>query len=151
MPRFLLDSICFVNILQKNLNCFTVEMIDVTPPPVATDRLVEQLKALANPKRLQIIHLLMEGVHCNCELGDALGMSPNLISHHMSILRDLGLVEMERDAVDARWVYFSINETALAELNETFGAFFNADRIQPRRPMCGPQGAVVSMSEIALA
>ena len=68
---------------------------------------MQQLKALANPKRLQILHLLMEGIHCNCELGEALDMPPNLISHHMSILRDIGLVDVERDAVDARWIYFS--------------------------------------------
>lgn len=126
-------------------------IFDVNPPPVQMERLIAQLKALANPKRLQMIHLLMEGVQCNCELGDALEMAPNLISHHMSILRDLGLVEMERDAVDARWVYFSINETALTRLNQDFGTFFAPDRIKPRRPTCGPQGAVVSMSEIAVS
>jgi ArsR family transcriptional regulator, arsenate/arsenite/antimonite-responsive transcriptional repressor len=126
------------------------KMFDLNPSPVPLERLLEQLKALANPKRLQIIHLLMEGVHCNCELGDALDMSPNLISHHMSILRDLGLVDMERDALDGRWIYFSINEDALAELNEAYQVFFDPQRIQPRRPMCGPQGAVVPMSEIAI-
>lgn len=126
-------------------------MFDVNPPPVAVARLTEQLKALANPKRLQMIHLLMEGVHCNCELGEALEMSPNLISHHMNILRELGLVEMERDVLDGRWVYFSLNEAALAELNHAFGAFFDANRIQPRRPTCGPQGSLVRMTDIAVA
>ena len=113
--------------------------------------LLQQLKALANPKRLQILHLLMEGIHCNCEIGEALDMPPNLISHHMSILRNMGLVDVERDAVDARWIYFSVNATALAELNQAFGAFFDADRIQPRRPSCGPQGALVPTSDIAVA
>lgn len=126
-------------------------MFDVNPPPIAVERLTEQLKALANPKRLQMIHLLMEGVHCNCELGEALEMSPNLISHHMNILRELGLVEMERDALDGRWVYFSLNEAALAELNHAFGAFFDANRIRPRRPTCGPQGSLVRMTDIAVA
>ncbi|HRQ37024.1 MAG TPA: metalloregulator ArsR/SmtB family transcription factor [Chloroflexota bacterium] len=125
-------------------------MFDVNPAPVAIERLTEQLKALANPKRLQMIHLLIEGVHCNCELGEALDMAPNLISHHMNILRDIGLVNVERDAVDARWIYFSLDEAALAELNHTFGVFFDADRIQPRRPTCGPQGAVVPVAEIAV-
>lgn len=126
----------------------TNNVFDVNPPPVPLERLIEQLKALANPKRLQMIHLLLEGVHCNCELGAALAMAPNLISHHMSILRDLGLVEMERDVVDGRWVYFSINETALAELNQTYQSFFDPQRIQPRRPMCGPQGSVVALANI---
>ncbi len=126
-------------------------MIETAVPPTNIDALLKQLKALANPKRLQILHLLMEGVHCNCELGDALDMAPNLISHHMSILRELDLVQVERDAVDARWVYFSINEAALTSLNQDFGAFFAVERIKPRRSTCGPQGSVVPMSEIAVA
>jgi ArsR family transcriptional regulator, arsenate/arsenite/antimonite-responsive transcriptional repressor len=56
---------------------------------------------------------------------------------------------MERDVVDGRWVYFSINEAALAELNQTYQAFFDPQRIQPRRPMCGPQGSVVTLGSIA--
>lgn len=126
-------------------------MLETAVPPTDIDTLLKQLKALANPKRLQIIHLLMEGVHCNCELGEALNMPPNLISHHMGILRDMGLVDVERDAVDARWVYFSINEEAMAALNRNFNTFFDVNRIQPRRPTCGPQGAVVPADAIAVA
>lgn len=125
-------------------------MTEATVSPTDTEFLLQQLKALANPKRLQILHLLMEGIHCNCELGEALDMSPNLISHHMSILRDIGLVDVERDAVDARWIYFSVNMAALAELNQVFSAFFDVDRIQPRRPTCGPQGSVVPMTDIVI-
>ena len=126
-------------------------MTKTTVPTTNIDFLLKQLKALANPKRLQIVYLLMAGIHCNCELGDALEMPPNLISHHMSILRDIGLVDVERDAVDARWIYFSINETSLAELNQVFGSFFDANRIQPRRPSCGPQGAIVPTADITVA
>ena len=126
-------------------------MTEAVISPTDMKFLLQQLKALANPKRLQILHLLMEGIHCNCELGEALDMPPNLISHHMSILRNMGLVDVERDAVDARWIYFSVNATALAELNQAFGAFFDADRIQPRRPSCGPQGAFVPTSDIDVA
>ena len=72
----------------------------------------------------------MEGVQCNCELGDHLQIAPNLISHHLSVLRQAGLVDMERDNLDARWVYYSINRAALDELNTAFGAFFDPVRIQ---------------------
>jgi ArsR family transcriptional regulator len=126
-------------------------MTETAVPTPTIDPLLKQLKALANPKRLQILHLLMEGVHCNCELGDALEMAPNLISHHMSILRELDLVQVQRDAVDARWVYFSINEAALTSLTQDFGTFFAPERIKPRRPTCGPQGAVVPTSEVAVS
>ncbi len=74
-------------------------MIDVAPPPTNLTDLADRLKALAEPKRLLILHLLMEGVQCNCELGEALDMAPNLISHHLSVLRKAGLVDVERDAL----------------------------------------------------
>lgn len=125
-------------------------MHDISVPPADIGSLNKQLKVLANPKRLQIIHLLMEGVHCNCELGDALDMAPNLISHHMSILRDVGLVEVERDAVDARWIYFSINVPAMEKMNRTYESFFDLDRIKPRRPNCGPQASILPVGEISV-
>ncbi|MSP12920.1 MAG: ArsR family transcriptional regulator [Chloroflexi bacterium] len=107
-----------------------------------TAPLAAYLKVLAEPKRLLILDLLMQGVQCNCELGDALQMPPNLISHHLNILRQAGLVDVERDALDARWIYYSINRAALDRLHTAFGAFFDPARIQPRHPNCGPQAAV---------
>jgi len=126
-------------------------MKGIAHPPTNLQTLADRLKVLAEPKRLLILHLLMEGVQCNCELGDALKLPANLISHHLRMLREAGLIEVERDAVDARWIYYSINRTALNELNETFGVFFDPDRIKPRRPTCGPQSSVVRLSDIAMA
>ena len=125
-------------------------MKGIPQPPTNLQTLADRLKVLAEPKRLLIIHLLMEGVQCNCELGDALKLPPNLISHHLRMLREAGLIDVERDAVDARWVYYSINRAALDGLNETFELFFDPDRIKPRRPTCGPQSALVKLSEIAV-
>lgn len=116
-----------------------------------TQRLAARLKVLAEPKRLLILNLLMEGMHCNCELGEFLDMTSSLISHHIRALREAGLVEMERDAIDSRWIYYSVNEDALRELNDTFSAFFNPGRIQPRHPACGPQGAVTRLDDIRVA
>ncbi|MBP7688389.1 MAG: winged helix-turn-helix transcriptional regulator [Thermoflexales bacterium] len=126
-------------------------MKGIARPPINLQTLADRLKILAEPKRLLILHLLMEGVQCNCELGDALQMPPNLISHHLSVLRKAGLVDIERDAVDARWIYYSINQATLNELNELFGVFFDPARIKPRRPTCGPQSSVVRLSDIAVA
>lgn len=115
-----------------------------SPPasPVNLETLADRLKVLAEPKRLLIFNLLMEGVQCNCELGDVLQMPPNLISHHLSKLRAAGLVDVERDAVDSRWIYYSVNRAALDELNVTFGAFFDPARIKPRRSTCGPKNLI---------
>ncbi len=87
------------------------------------------LKILAEPRRLQILHLLMDGVQCNCELGNQLQMAPNLISHHLSVLRKAGLVDMERDVYDARWVYYRVNQATLDALNAAWNTFFDPQRI----------------------
>ncbi len=120
-------------------------MDDIKVPPTNLQVLADRLKVLAEPKRLLIYHFLMEGVQCNCELGTTLQMAPNLISHHLKALREAGLVDVERDAFDARWLYYSINLKALEELNQAFGVFFDPQRIKPRRLSCGPQGEFIRL------
>lgn len=122
-------------------------MTNDLPPKANLKRLVELLKVLAEPNRLLILNLLMEGVQCNCDLGDALQMAPNLISHHLSVLRQAGLVDIERDPLDARWVYYTVNRTALIELNTSVNAFFSDERIKPRRLSCGPRSLISNFSE----
>jgi len=102
-------------------------------------RITKWLKVIGEPNRLLLLEKIIEGVQCNCELGDALQMAPNLISHHLAVLKEAGLIESERDLVDARWVYYSIKPETMEELNSLFGDFFDAHRIQLRRLTCGPQ------------
>jgi len=104
--------------------------------------LSRSLKVLAEPKRLLLLEMLVQGVQCNCDLGSALGMTPNLVSHHMSVLREAGLVLAERDPLDARWIYYSIDPTALGELQEELGLLLDPGRVQPRRVTCGPRVAL---------
>ena len=101
--------------------------------------LAQTLKAFSDPTRLSVFDMLMEGVQCNCEIAERLGLSLSLISHHMRILREIGLVQGERDPDDARWIYYSIDREALAELNEAIGHLLDVNRIQPRVPSCGPK------------
>lgn len=101
--------------------------------------LARWLKVVCEPNRLLLLEKIIEGVQCNCELGGALQIAPNLISHHLGVLRDAGLVDVERDPIDGRWVYYSINQKAMEQLNSTFGDFFDVERIRPRRLTCGPQ------------
>jgi len=108
----------------------------VTQETPLIHELAQRLKILADPTRLRIFNLLMEGTRCNCELGGSLGLAPNLISHHLSVLRQANLVDAERDPVDARWVYYSVNEDALDQLRSALEIFFDPARIQPRQPQC---------------
>ena len=114
--------------------------MDETRPPALPD-LACWLKALSDPTRLAIFERLMQGVQCNCEIGESLGLPMNLISHHLRVLRQVGLVNSQRDPVDARWIYYSINLDALARLQRELCAFFDPKRVQARQPTCGPRVA----------
>lgn len=100
--------------------------------------LVQTLKALADPSRMRIFNMLMEGVQCNCEIAERLGLSLSLISHHLRVLREVGLVNAERDAQDARWIYYSIEQEQLIGLDTALRQLLDVHRIQPRIPACGP-------------
>ncbi len=108
-------------------------------PKGETRELADTLKVLGDPNRLRIFDLLMQGVQCNCEIGGNLKLPMNLISHHLKVLRDAGLVDAQRDPVDARWVYYSVNHSTLNELRKELSAFLDPKRIRPRQPSCGPR------------
>ena len=112
-----------------------------------TQDLANPFRVLGDPSRFAIFDLLMQGVQCNCELGDQLKMPMNLISHHLKVLRDAGLVNAVRDETDARWVYYSVNRQALGQLREQLNGFFDPARIRSRQPSCGPR--VISEKSVA--
>lgn len=103
------------------------------------------LKALADPNRLRIFDLLMRGDSCNCELKEKLGLPPNLLSHHLRVLRQAGLVRSRRDAMDARWVYYAVNKEVVAEWHAWLNEFLDPARVQERAVLCGPEGQEVAV------
>lgn len=102
------------------------------------NKIATLLKVLSEPNRLMILEKIAEGIQCNCELGSALNMAPNLISHHLSVLRDAGLIKTTRSTEDARWIYFTIDEKTFEEVRTLLDDFFDPERIHPRHPTCGP-------------
>ncbi len=102
------------------------------------------MKALADPNRLQIFSLLMKGDSCNCELKDKLGIPPNLLSHHLSILRKVGLVSSRRDKIDGRWIYYAVDRTSIKRWHTWFSTFLDPSRIKARPILCGPEGQVIN-------
>lgn len=50
------------------------------------------LAALAEPRRAEMVRLLEKSYRSQRELGEALDMSQPLVSHHLKVLRDAGLV-----------------------------------------------------------
>jgi ArsR family transcriptional regulator len=98
------------------------------------------VKALVDANRLRILDLLMQGDSCNCELNEKLGLPPNLLSHHLRVLRQARLINSRRDSVDARWIYYAVNKETVARWRAWFSQFLDPARIQPRPVLCGPEG-----------
>jgi len=63
---------------------------------------VRRLKALADTHRWTVIAILMDGSKTVGELVDRLGLEQSLLSHHLKILRDEGLIESTREGKNVR-------------------------------------------------
>lgn len=92
------------------------------------------LKALAEPARWRIVERLAVEELCVCHLVEDLDLAQPLVSHHLKVLREAGLVESERFR---QWVYYRLSPQAVAALAEGLAAMAtSANRAGRRRP-CG--------------
>ncbi len=73
--------------------------------------LVRLFKALGDESRLRILRALMDETLCVCDLARHLGISQPTLSHHLKVLRDIGLVTGEKEG---QWIYCSVNTEAFA-------------------------------------
>jgi ArsR family transcriptional regulator len=73
----------------------------------ALEQLLPYFKALSDQQRVNIVRLLLEREHCVCELVEKLGLSQSTVSHHIKILKEIGLLNDRRRGT---WNYYSINK-----------------------------------------
>ena len=119
-------------------------VLTVPPRPFSdADGLAEQLRALAEPNRLQIVALLRESERCVCELESALGLSQSLVSNHLRVLRRTGLVQARRDDVDARWIYYRLERETVERLLARLSGLLDLTHFDPRPASCTPDGQQV--------
>jgi len=69
-------------------------------------KLVNFLKAISEENRLKILCILQKGELCVCDIWKHLGLPQNLVSHHLKVLKDFGLVESKKDGTN---VIYSLN------------------------------------------
>ncbi len=63
----------------------------------------EVLRALSNPHRLEIVHLLAEGPCEVSRLAQTMGISQPNVSQHLAVMRTIGIVEAEREGREVRY------------------------------------------------
>lgn len=72
-------------------------------------------KALADQNRLKIIQLLSDKPFCVCEIEEDLDLPQNLVSHHLSVLKEAKIVE---NCKCGKNNYYSLNKKILVTLSK---------------------------------
>lgn len=72
------------------------------------------LAAVADPIRLQLLHLLVGRTRCVCDLQPEPPIPGNLLSYHLKVLREAGLIEGTRRG---RWIDYALAGGALERLH----------------------------------
>ena len=96
------------------------------------EQVADVLKVVADPSRLRILTLLAAEQLCVCHLQDALGVGQTLVSHHLRVLREAGLVETEPCG---RFIYYRLRPSGLDAAREVLGSLAAAGHTPaPKRP-----------------
>ncbi|MCF7927213.1 MAG: metalloregulator ArsR/SmtB family transcription factor [Candidatus Izimaplasma sp.] len=77
------------------------------------NEIVDFLKVMADPNRLEIIELLLKGETCGCTLIDKLPISQPTLSYHLKTITKSGLAKPKRDG---NWIKYTVNRDKIDEL-----------------------------------
>jgi ArsR family transcriptional regulator len=83
------------------------------------ERSARLFHALSDETRLEIVRMLRHGERCVCDLTAALDAAQSRLSFHLKTLKDAGLVNDRRQG---RWVYYSLDAGALAQMEKALGS-----------------------------
>ncbi len=89
-------------------------------------------KTLMHPARLEILDNLRDGEHCVCHLEAALGYRQAYLSQQLSVLREAGLVQDQRDGWN---IYYRVTQPqvfALLDVAQTMMGGKPSKRKSPR-------------------
>ena len=79
------------------------------------------LKAVSDPKRLQIVDMLSCGEMCACKILEAFRITLPTLSHDMRVLIEAGVVTDRREGKN---IYYTLNRERLQAVHETLGSIF---------------------------
>lgn len=97
------------------------DAIDPMTQSSAASACANKLKALADTTRLATMELLMEGPKRVGELAEELAVEQSLLSHHLRVLREMGLLEAKRDGKAVVYALAPGVEGAMAERTLNLG------------------------------
>ncbi len=101
---------------------------------ISYEPLASVFKALADENRLRILHTVGEQQLTVSQIVQETELSQPLVSHHLKLLRDGGVLKTERKGP---FVYYSLAEPALLETLETWNEIVVRLSIKSRRTVDG--------------
>ena len=93
--------------------------------PAAAKAVATTLQALATPSRLLILGRLREGSATVGELAESVQMEQSAVSHQLRLLRNLGLVDGDRQG---RTIVYSLYDNHVAQLLDE--AIYHAEHLR---------------------
>lgn len=85
---------------------------------IEAERMAMAAKALSDPIRVQMVHLLQKRADlCTCEFEDLLGLAQSKVSYHLKILLQAGFIERE---IHGSWSHYKLRDHELLNKLQTF-------------------------------
>lgn len=102
-------------------NCVNTPKQPTSQAAPGGDALPEGLKLIADETRWRLVTALRRGDYQVGELTARLGLPQNLVSYHLSALRQGGLVQVHRSDADGRVIYYGLDLAALKAIYAELG------------------------------
>ena len=99
------------------LRCYGSIVTDTTGVEMAAPGVVEPLvvlQAVADPVRWAVLATLAQAPRCVCKLQEQVPIAGNLLSYHLKVLREAGLVTTSRRG---RWVDYALAHDAAERMS----------------------------------
>jgi DNA-binding transcriptional ArsR family regulator len=97
--------------------CFNEEKVTHLKQEIqGIDNLSPLFKALADPTRLKVIYALSLDELCVCDVANIIGTTVAAASHHLRLLRNLGLAKYRREG---KMVFYSLADQCIATILDT--------------------------------
>jgi ArsR family transcriptional regulator len=73
-------------------------------------KVVDFLKIINEENRFKVLCLLREGEKCVCDIWQCLKLPQNLVSHHLKVLKDFGLISSKKVGLK---VFYKLNQKVI--------------------------------------
>lgn len=99
--------------MTESLDALADPVVLTSPLRADAGEAVSLLTAVADPVRWTALQLLAMSESCVCNLQEHIPIAANLLSYHLKVLREAGLVTTSRRG---RWIDYSLAPNALDRL-----------------------------------